>query len=132
MTLRLLTRGNAEIPMQKDDQGYFTAEVDSVTAGDRYYYIPEEGQPYPDPCSQYQPEGLNGPSQVIDHAGFTWQDGAWRGKPLASLIFYEIHVGTFTPEGTFEAIIPRLDDLAQLGINALELMPVAQNPGTRN
>ena len=131
MTLHLLTRP-ASIAMQKDDQGYFTAEVEDVTAGDRYYYIPEEGQQYPDPCSQYQPEGLNGPSQIIDHAGFAWQDGAWRGKPLASLIFYEIHVGAFTPEGTFEAIIPRLDDLAQLGINALELMPVAQNPGTRN
>ena len=134
MTLHLLARGKpaTDIAMQKDDQGYFMTEVEGVTAGDRYYYIPEGGQEYPDPCSQYQPEGLNGPSQVIDHAGFAWQDGAWRGKPLASLIFYEIHVGAFTPEGTFEAIIPRLDDLAILGVNALQLMPVAQNPGTRN
>jgi maltooligosyltrehalose trehalohydrolase len=134
MTLHLLTRGRPDtgIAMQKDDQGYFVAEVEGATAGDRYYYIPEEGQQYPDPCSQYQPEGLNGPSQVVDHTAFSWQDGAWRGKPLAALIFYEIHVGTFTPEGTFEAIIPRLDDLVQLGVNALELMPVAQNPGTRN
>lgn len=101
-------------------------------AGDRYYYLPEGEYQYPDPCSQYQPEGITGPSQVVDHAAFPWQDGAWKGKPLTSMIFYEIHVGTFTPEGTLEAIIPRLDDLVQLGINALELMPVAQNPGTRN
>jgi maltooligosyltrehalose trehalohydrolase len=134
MTLHLLARGKpaTDIAMKKDDQGYFKTEVEGVMPGDQYYYIPEGGQQYPDPCSQYQPEGINGPSQVIDHTAFPWQDGAWKGKPLASLIFYEIHVGTFTPEGTFAAIIPRLDDLAQLGITALELMPVAQNPGTRN
>jgi len=118
--------------MQKDQHGYFTAFAEGVTAGDRYYYLPDSGKQYPDPASPFQPEGIHGPSQVIDHHRHNWQDAAWKGIPLSSLIFYEIHVGTFTPEGTFDAIIPRLDDLNTLGITALELMPVAECPGERN
>lgn len=134
MTLRLLTQSRADtgIAMQKDGLGYFTAFAEGVIAGDRYYYIPDDGKQYADPCSQYQPEGVHGPSCVVDHSGHQWKDGGWTGKPLASLIFYEIHVGTFTAEGTFDAVIPRLDDLATLGITAIELMPVAECPGDRN
>ena len=134
MTLHLLSRGQGDIgiALQKDDRGYFSVFAEGVNAGDLYYYLPDGGRQYPDPCSQYQPEGVHGPSCVVDHSHFPWKDHTWIGKPLASFIFYEIHVGTFTAEGTFDAIIPRLDDLVTLGITAIELMPVAECPGDRN
>ena len=84
------------------------------------------------PYSNFQPEGVHGFSQVIDHNTFKWDDQDWRGKKLSELIFYELHVGTFTPEGTFRAVADRLDYLLELGINAIELMPVAQTPGKWN
>lgn len=118
--------------MRKDRSGYFHAEVPGITHGDRYYYQPDSAERYPDPASSWQPEGVHGPSAVVDHHRYAWNDDRWRGAPFSSLIFYELHVGAFTPEGTFDSIIPRLDDLAGLGINALELMPVAQCPGKRN
>jgi maltooligosyltrehalose trehalohydrolase len=132
MSLHLLSGGRADIALQKDEFGYFSAFAKGVTAGDRYYYTPDDGKQYPDPCSQYQPEGVHGPSCIVAHSLHHWKDAAWTGTPLASLIFYEIHVGTFTAEGTFDAIIPRLDDLVTLGITAIELMPVAECPGDRN
>lgn len=133
ITLQLLSGGKAEtsISMQKDDYGYFLAFAKGVTAGDRYFYICD-GARLPDPCSQFQPDGVHGASCVVDHSRHQWKDNAWVGRPLASFIFYEIHVGTFTAEGTFDAIIPRLDDLVLLGITAIELMPVAECPGERN
>src|SRR5690606_30236828 len=100
--------------------------------GCRYFYRPAGGKDYPDPASHYQPEGVHGPSETVDHAAYAWQDAPWKGLPLNSLILYELHTGTFTPEGTFEAVIPRLNDLLALGINAIELMPVTQFPGNRN
>jgi maltooligosyltrehalose trehalohydrolase len=118
--------------MHKNEKGCFEVMAEGVHGGDQYYYSPEQGKYYPDPCSPFQPDGVHGPSEVVDHSRYNWQDSAWKGKPLSSLVFYEIHVGTFTPEGTFEAIIPRLADLADMGIDALELMPVAQCPGDRN
>jgi maltooligosyltrehalose trehalohydrolase len=121
-----------DIPMQKDSSGYFHADVPAIKHGDKYFYKPEGENYYPDPASAWQPEGVHGPSAVIDHHRFSWTDNSWHGLPFSSLIFYELHVGAFTPEGTFEAIIPRLPQLADLGINALELMPVAQCPGRRN
>jgi maltooligosyltrehalose trehalohydrolase len=135
MTLHLPGKAAADgqfIPMHKNEMGCFEVMADGVHGGDQYYYSPEPGKYYPDPCSSFQPDGVHGPSEVVDHSRYNWQDSAWKGKPLASLIFYEIHFGTFTPEGTFEAIIPRLADLADMGIDALELMPVAQCPGERN
>ncbi|HLI92848.1 MAG TPA: alpha-amylase family glycosyl hydrolase, partial [Puia sp.] len=131
MMLQLLSRDTG-IAMQKDRFGYFSAVVEAAAAGDRYYYLPDGGKQQPDPASQFQPEGVHGPSQLVDHRQHAWQDAAWRGRPLSSLILYEIHVGSFTPDGTFDAIIPRLDDLAALGITAIELMPVAEFPGERN
>jgi len=134
ITLRLMSRGQTDIgiALQKDDDGYFSVFAKGAAAGDCYYYIPDDGRQYPDPCSPWQPEGVHGPSCVVDHSQYGWKDTAWAGKPLASLIFYEIHVGTFTAEGTFDAIIPRLDDLVDLGITGIELMPVAECPGDRN
>ncbi|MGA1623496.1 MAG: alpha-amylase family glycosyl hydrolase, partial [Synechocystis sp.] len=83
-------------------------------------------------ASQWQPEGVHQASAVVDHSTYRWRDGDWRGLPLADFIIYELHVGTFTPVGTFEAIIDRLDYLKTLGITALVLMPVAQFPGDHN
>jgi maltooligosyltrehalose trehalohydrolase len=120
-----------DIPMQKEQSGYFVADVPGAGDGTSYQYRIGETL-YPDPASAYQPHGVYGPSEVVDHRVFQWKDASWRVPPFAELIFYELHVGTFTPEGTFDAIIPRLDDLASLGINALELMPVAGCSGERN
>ncbi len=129
--LQLRAQTDTRIAMQKDEHGYFHAFAEGVTAGDRYDYN-VDGDRFPDPCSHYQPDGVHGPSCVVDHSVYQWTDKEWVGQPLATHIFYEIHVGTFTPEGTFDAIIPRLDDLVSLGITAIELMPVAECPGERN
>ncbi|MFE4106714.1 malto-oligosyltrehalose trehalohydrolase [Almyronema epifaneia] len=110
---------------------YWQAIVADVPPETLYLFRLDQAEAYPDPASQYQPKDVHGPSAVVDH-NFDWQCSQWSGLPLASLIIYELHVGTFTPEGTFSAIIPRLPELADLGINAIELMPVAQFPGDRN
>ena len=117
--------------MQKDAAGYFHADVPDAGDGTRYQYLLDNVL-YPDPASAYQPEGVWGESMVVDHRLFIWHDASWHVPPFAKLIIYELHVGTFTPEGTFDAIIPRLTELASLGINALELMPVAACSGERN
>lgn len=111
--------------------GYFGVIVDGVEPGMRYRYRLDQGAAYPDPASRYQPEGVHGPSQVVDPT-FCWRDEGWKGRPLLDYVLYELHVGTFTPEGTFDAVIPHLRDLARLGITVVELMPVAQFPGERN
>lgn len=102
-----------------------------VEPGSRYLYRLDGGKERPDPASRFQPEGVHGPSQVL-LSDFPWEDSAWVGPPLKGYILYELHVGTFTEEGTFEAVISHLDELKDLGITALELMPVAQFPGDRN
>src|SRR5579863_7997243 len=132
MTLHLLSGGGARLPMTKDERGYFHVNAPGVEAGARYLFAPDDGETFPDPASNYQPEGVGGPSEVVDHTAFSWSDGDWRGLPFEELIFYEVHVGTFTPAGTFVAMIDRLDDLVELGVNAVELMPVAQWSGNRN
>ena len=128
MTLELDHR---VIAMEKDPSGYFFADVPGAADGTQYRYRVKNAT-YPDPTSAYQPVGVYGPSQLVDHRIFPWSDASWHVPPFQELIFYEIHVGTFTPEGTFDAIIPRLSDLATLGINAIELMPVAACSGDRN
>ncbi|RXK86912.1 malto-oligosyltrehalose trehalohydrolase [Filimonas effusa] len=132
MILNIVHPIQQKIDMQKDERGYFHASVPHAEQGLRYYYIPEGGSDTPDPRSHFQPEGVHGPSQLVDHQSYRWNDAGWHGLPFKDLIFYELHVGAFTPEGTFEAIIPRLDDFVELGINALELMPVNQFPGSRD
>jgi maltooligosyltrehalose trehalohydrolase len=87
---------------------------------------------FPDPASRWQPEGLHGPSALVDLSAWSWSDHGWTGLPLEALVIYELHIGAFTPEGTFDAVAPRLDELRDLGVTAIELMPVAQFPGTRN
>ncbi|WP_338868028.1 malto-oligosyltrehalose trehalohydrolase [Spirosoma sp. SC4-14] len=132
ITLHIVHPNERKLAMKAVELGYFRIEVDNVYPGTRYYYTLENGQDYPDPASDLQPEGVHGPSEVVDHTAYMWHDQHWRGLPFRDLIFYQLHVGTFTSEGTFEAIIPRLSELAQLGINALQLLPICQFPGQRN
>jgi len=119
------------VPLQQEEKGYFSATVPGVGDGDRYFYKPGAGPVRPDPVSRFQPEGVHEASQVVDPRFFCWQDEGWSGIPLEQYVIYEIHVGTFTKEGTFEAVIPFLDYLCELGVSALELMPVSQFPGDR-
>ena len=119
------------VPLQRESQGYHHAVLEGVEPGSLYLYRLDEGLERPDPASGSQPQGVHGPSEVVDPT-FPWQDHGWDGLPLDAYIIYELHVGTFTPEGTFEAIIPHLDSLKDVGITAVELMPVAQFPGHRN
>jgi maltooligosyltrehalose trehalohydrolase len=117
--------------MQALPEGYFSLRAPDVVPGARYLYRFEFDEERPDPASRFQPQGVHGPSEIVD-SQYPWTDQSWRGLELSNYVFYEVHVGTFTPEGTFDAIIPRLAVLADLGITAIELMPVAQFPGTRN
>lgn len=119
------------IALKKDERGYYSGTVENLPFGARYYYRLGSGNDRPDPASRFQPEGIHGPSQLVD-ARYAWEDRHWHGLPLQSYILYEIHVGTYTSGGTFDAVIPHLDGLVDLGITALELMPVAQFPGERN
>ncbi|GAB4040835.1 malto-oligosyltrehalose trehalohydrolase [Spirosoma gilvum] len=132
VTLHIVHPTQRELPMHCDQWGYFRLEVDGVEPGTRYFYRLDGQDGFADPASHFQPEDVHGPSEVVDHAAYRWQDADWRGLPFHDLIFYQIHVGTFTPEGTFEAIIGRLDELSKLGVNALQLLPISQFPGGRN
>lgn len=131
MFLHIVSPYEKELRMEKNDEGYFTIEIPEAK-GMQYFFKPDGEKDFPDPASQFQPEGVHGPSQVIDHNSFNWTDQQWKNIPIERLIIYELHVGLFTEEGTFEAIIQRLDHLKELGINAVELMPVCQFPGDRN
>ncbi len=106
--------------------------IDDLSQETEYLHRLEEDRDRPDPASHFQPHGVHGPSQVVNHHRFVWQDQAWQGLDLAEMIICELHVGAFTPSGTFEAIIPRLNELKGLGVNALEIMPIGQFPGERN
>ncbi len=119
------------VEMRRDEQGYFEIVIDDLAPGTDYFFRLDGTTDRPDPASRYQPQDVHGPSQVVDPR-FAWDDPHWFGLPLSDYIFYELHVGTFTPEGTFAAIIPHLDELVALGITAIEIMPVAQFPGSRN
>ena len=130
--LSIVREGCDEIPMDKAPDGYFVASLDDCHAGDLYCYRVDGKGPFPDPASRYQPHGVHGPSQVIDPDAFRWTDAAWKGIDQKDLILYELHVGTFTPRGTFMSATEKLPDLRALGVTAVELMPVADFPGRRN
>jgi maltooligosyltrehalose trehalohydrolase len=117
-------------PLEPLGEGVFAGEAPAAP-GDDYRFVLDGGAAWPDPCSRRQPEGVRGPSRVVDTSAFTWTDGGWGGVALAELALYELHVGTFTPEGTFDAVIPRLAALRELGVTAIELMPIATFPGNR-
>jgi len=132
MALHIVAPFNKEFFMKKNDEGYFTVEIETGEKELRYFFKPDGGKDVPDPASQYQPGGVHDASQTIDHSLYQWNDKDWEGLPMQEWIIYELHVGTFTAEGIFEAVIKRLGDLKDIGINALEIMPVAQFPGERN
>ena len=106
--------------------------LSALLRGARYQYRLDGARYRPDPTSRWQPEGVHGPSVVVDPARFAWTDQAFRGHARPDLVFYELHVGAYTPAGTFEAVIPHLPKLVELGITAVALMPVAEFPGSRD
>ena len=124
--------GDEKISLEKQSGGWWQADVASAGPGTDYAYIVNGEEPaVPDPRSMWQPDGIHGPSRVVDHSSFSWSDAGWRAPVFPSAIVYELHVGTFTQEGTFDAVIPHLDWLKDLGITHVELLPVAAFPGNR-
>ena len=117
-------------PLERDDDGVFTGRF-TGGAGDQYLLALDGAETYPDPCSHFQPYGVRGPSEVVDPAAFEWTDSEWEGVTLDELVVYELHVGTFSEEGTFAGAIPRFEALRQLGVTAVEVMPIATFPGER-
>lgn len=131
LEVHLVAPRDRRVPMTKGETGYHEVTVDECGEGARYFFVLDGGDERPDPASRHQPEGVHGPSEVIGR-DFAWSDDGWRGLALEDLVVYELHPGTFTGEGTFGAIIPHLDELKAIGITAIELLPVAQFPGSRN
>ena len=143
--LRISSPVERTLKMSKDDFGYWRASAAEVLPGTIYdFQLPEHTNRKisngvtptflnrPDPASHFQPQGVHGPSAVVDHTDFKWDDTGWAAVPLEEVIVYELHTGTFTSAGTFEAVIGRLEEIRDLGVNAIEIMPVAQFPGERN
>jgi len=132
VAVKLIGQSGKIVPMCKDRRGYWSATVGGLFHGQEYFYIVDENIERPDPASFSQASGVHGPSQIIDHSIYRWGDSEWRGKPLNEMIIYELHIGTFTNEGTFTSALSKLGYLKELGVNAIEIMPVGQFPGTRN
>lgn len=124
----VLEDGDGAHPLAAEGNGYFSGLVGDARAGTRYRYRVDGGESYPDPASRYQPDGPHGPSEVVDPR-FAWTDDAWHGPSLEGAVLYELHVGTFTPEGTWAAAQSQLEALAELGITVIEMMPVAEFAG---
>ncbi|WP_337181924.1 malto-oligosyltrehalose trehalohydrolase [Shinella sp.] len=129
-TITVLADGR-EIAMEAGSDGWHAVETADVRPGTAYLFRLADGTKIPDPASHAQQDGIDGPSVVVDHGGYAWQNPSWQGRPWEEAVVYELHVGTFTPEGTFRAAIARLPNLCHLGITAIELMPVAHFAGRR-
>lgn len=123
---------SAWLPLEARDQGWFELVTDAAKTGAQYRFRVDGAKAVPDPASRFQPHDVHGPSEVVNPNAFDWKDAAWRGRCWEEAVIYELHVGAFTPAGTFSAALERLDYLADLGITAIELMPVADFPGLRN
>lgn len=126
----VVIEGGKPIPLASEENGYFSSLIASAKPGVRYQFKLGDSSPVPDPASCFQPEGPHGPSQVIDSCSFTWTDKSWKGRSQDGLVIYEMHVGTFTQEGTWQAAVLELRELADLGINCIEVMPVADFVGS--
>lgn len=126
-----LVLGGERLAMTRDDRGWWSRTVEEAGPGTDYGFSLDGNPPRPDPRSGWQPAGVDGPSRLVDHRSFRWTDQSWRGLYLPSAVLYELHVGTFTPEGTFDAVIDRLDHLVDLGVDGIELLPVAEFSGER-
>jgi malto-oligosyltrehalose trehalohydrolase len=126
------TESSLHLPLAPGENGWFELVTDSAPAGTEYYFRIDKQHRVPDPASRFQPRDVHGPSQVVDARNFDWQDENWRGRPWHEAVLYELHVGAFTPSGTFAGVAERLDYLRDLGVTALELMPLSDFPGRRN
>ncbi|MGH2807804.1 MAG: malto-oligosyltrehalose trehalohydrolase [Actinomycetota bacterium] len=126
-TVELVMEGR-RLPLRRRDDGCWDSDH-ALEGGVDYRFLVDGGEPRPDPRSPWQPKGVYGPSRTVDHSAFPWTDDHWRGASLADAVVYELHTGTFTPEGTFEAAIERLPHLVELGVTAVELLPVGEFPG---
>src|SRR4051812_43371169 len=125
-------RGNdieRTVSLEPEDDGYFSASVADLRPGTRYRFRLDRGEAFPDPASRYQPEGPHGPSQIVDPTAFRWTDTRWPGLSLRGQVISEIHIGTFTPDGTFRSAIEKLDAIADVGFTSIEIMPVADFGG---
>ncbi len=129
--VELVLEGEEPVPMQRGKKGVFSVTA-TAGPGTRYRYRIDGELDVPDPASRYQPEDVHGPSQVVDPESFDWEDEDWRGRPWEETVLYELHVGSFTPEGTFAGVREKLDHLVDLGVTAIELMPLSDFPGRRN
>ena len=132
VTLEIGTDARSSIAMTREDGGWHAARVEGLPAGTAYAFRIDEATRVPDPASRANPWDVAGPSALVDPRAFEWSDDSWQGRPWREAVVYELHVGTFTPEGTFAAAAERLDHLASCGITAVELMPLADFPGKRN
>ncbi|MFK0335362.1 malto-oligosyltrehalose trehalohydrolase [Rhizobium sp. NPDC090275] len=130
-SIMLRLAGISDLAMEAHDNGWFTRRVDGVAPGSRYSFVLSNGLVVPDPASRYQPDDVHGASELVGGKEFPWSRPQWKGRPWNEMVIYELHVGTFTEAGTFTAAIERLDYLRQLGVTALQLMPVADFRGGR-
>lgn len=128
----LLERGERSFPFTKCEQGWFELTTTEAKVGGRYKFRIDGGQEVPDPASRFQPEDVHGPSEIVNPKAFEWNDANWAGRPWKEAVVYELHVGTFTPEGTYTGVEQKLDYLCDLGINTIELMPLSDFSGRRN
>ena len=124
--------GAHTLPLESSGGGLFSGAAAGIRPGVDYWFALDDGPLRPDPVSRYRPAGVHGPSRIVDPSSFEWTDQGWRGCTTADLVIYELHVGTFSPEGTFDGVIDRLPSLRELGVTALEIMPIAEFPGGRN
>lgn len=127
-----LENRNVVLPLARIDGGWFELTTQDATCGAQYRFRIDGGIKVPDPASRFQPQDVAGPSEVVDPKKFDWQDESWLGRPWEEAVIYELHAGAFTPEGTFDGVERKLDYLCNLGVTAIELMPVADFPGERN
>jgi malto-oligosyltrehalose trehalohydrolase len=120
------------VAMKPVDEGWHELVTDRARAGTRYRFVLPDGLRVPDPASRYQLQDVHGPSEVVDPTAYAWRDAGWSGRPWHEAVVYELHIGAFTPEGTFGAAIGKLDHLVALGVTAIEIMPIGDFPGRRN
>jgi maltooligosyltrehalose trehalohydrolase len=132
IAVKICAKDPFTVRLESAGEGEFSSIVPAVPAGTDYAFVLDGGRERPDPVSRWQPHGVHGPSRVVDPAAHNWSDASWKGMPLKDLVIYELHTGAFTREGTFESVIPMLPYLKEVGITAVEIMPVAECPGARN
>lgn len=133
-TMKLKLNGSIDLlsEMEREEDGWYRLTVKEAKPGTRYQFIVDDNLHVPDPASRYQPSGVHGPSQLISPVAFKWDDEDWQGRPLNEVVIYELHPGTFSPEGTYQGILEKLDYFEKLGITAIELMPLSDFPGEFN